>query len=263
MRDILSDLEAGKQLSDENPIVRAQKQMQAQLPKRFYEKAEVAETEGGFAVHLDGRAVKTPARKPLVLPTADAAKIVADEFAAQEQVVDPGKMPATRIVNTAIDGIAHDPQAVLEDILRFAGSDLVCYRAGTPQELVRRQTEGWDPLIDWAESLGARFALAEGVMHVEQSREALAAFGVHLAAYRDPVALACLHIMTTLTGSAIVALAVAKGEVSAERAWELAHIDEDWTVEQWGEDAEATVRRANREVGMMVAAKMLGALEQA
>ncbi|ENP35625.1 ATP12 family chaperone protein [Brucella abortus] len=260
MRDILSDLEAGKQLSDENPIVRAQKQMQAQLPKRFYEKAEVAESEGGFAVHLDGRPVKTPARNLLLLPTRAAAQIVADEFAAQEKLIDPGKMPATRLVNTAIDGIAQDPQAVFEDILRFAGTDMLCYRADSPQELVSRQTENWDPLIDRMESLGARFALAEGVIHVEQPREAIAAFSVHMAGFKDPLALAALHTMTTLMGSAIIALAVAKGEISAEKGWAIAHIDEDWTIEHWGSDAEAIERRKNREIEMMVAARLLEAI---
>lgn len=260
MRDILSDLEAGKQLSDENPIVRAQKQMLAQLPKRFYEKAEVAEVEGGFAVHLDGRPVKTPARSLLRLPTKAAAEIVADEFAAQEKVIDPGKMPATRLVNTAIDGIARDPQAVFEDILRFAGTDMLCYRADSPHELVSRQTQQWDPLIEWMEGLGARFSLAEGVTHIEQPREAITAFGVHLSAFKDPVALASLHTMTTLTGSAIIALAVAKGEVTAEQGWSLAHLDEDWTIEHWGSDAEAIERRRNREIEMMMAARMLAAL---
>jgi len=260
MRDTLSDLEAGKQLSDENPIIRAQKLMQAQLPKRFYERVDVAEVDGGFAVHLDGRPVKTPARSLLLLPTAAAAEIVADEFRAQEKVIDPGKMPATRLVNTAIDGIAQDPQAVLEDVLRFAGTDLLCYRADAPQELVSRQTAHWDPLIDWAETLGARFALAEGVMHVEQPREAITAFGIHLSAFNDPIALASLHTMTTLTGSAIIALAIAKDEVSAEDGWSLAHIDEDWTTEQWGEDAEAAARRKAREVEMMIAARILKAL---
>lgn len=234
--------------------------MQAQLPKRFYEKAEVAESEGGFAVHLDGRPVKTPARNLLLLPTRAAAQIVADEFAAQEKLIDPGKMPATRLVNTAIDGIAQDPQAVFEDILRFAGTDMLCYRADSPQELVSRQTENWDPLIDWMESLGARFALAEGVMHVEQPREAIAAFSVHMAGFKDPLALAALHTMTTLMGSAIIALAVAKGEISAEKGWAIAHIDEDWTIEHWGSDAEAIERRKNREIEMMVAARLLEAI---
>lgn len=260
MRDILSDLEAGKQLSDENPIVRAQKQMQAQLPKRFYEKAEVAEADGGFAVHLDGRPVRTPARSLLLLPTEQAAEIIAEEFRAQQKVIDPGTMPATRLVNTAIDGIAQDPQAVFEDILRFAGTDMICYRADSPKELVARQTERWDPLIDWMEGLGARFSLAEGVMHIEQPSEALTAFGIHLSAFQQPIALASLHTMTTLTGSAIIALAIAKSEITAEEGWLRAHVDEDWTIEQWGEDAEAAARRKIRENEMMVAARLLYAL---
>jgi chaperone required for assembly of F1-ATPase len=105
--------------------------------------------------------------QPAEVATKAAAEIVADEFAAQEKVIDPGKMPATRLVNTAIDGIAQDPQAVFEDILRFAGTDMLCYRADSPQELVSRQTQQWDPLIDWMEGLGARFSLAEGVTHIE------------------------------------------------------------------------------------------------
>lgn len=252
MRDDLNN-----NLSDESPVIRAQKLMQTPLPKRFYETVRVAEVEGGFAVHLDERPVKTPARNLLLLPTKAAAEILAQEFEAQEKVVDPAKMPATRLVNTAIDGIALDPQAVLEDVLRFAGTDLLCYRADTPQELVARQTERWDPLIDWAETLGARFALAEGVMHVEQPREALAAFGVHLSAFRDPIALACLHTMTTLTGSAIIALAIAKQHITADEGWTLAHIDEDWTIEQWGDDAEAANRRKTRHSEMMIAASLL------
>ncbi len=260
MRDKLSDVSAPIQTPDESPVIRAQKLMQTPLPKRFYTRVEVAEVEDGFAVHLDGRPVKTPARNLLVLPTSDAAQIVADEFRVQEEHVDPVKMPATRLVNTAIDGIALDPQAVLEDILRFAGTDLLCYRADTPQELVARQTAQWDPLIDWAETLGARFALAEGVMHVEQPREALTAFGVHLSEFREPIALACLHTMTTLTGSAIIALAIAKQEITADHGWSVAHIDEDWTTEQWGEDAEATARRKTRHAEMMVADRLLKVL---
>ncbi|MFC0245295.1 ATP12 family chaperone protein [Falsochrobactrum ovis] len=260
MRDIFNDLEAGKQLSDENPMVRAQKQMQASLPKRFYEKAEIAELDNGFTVQLDGRSVKTPARNLMLLPSAAAAEIVAEEFRAQKDVVDPAKMPATRLVNTAIDGIALDPQAVIEDILRFAGTDMICYRAESPKELVARQTERWDPLIDWMDSLGARFSLAEGVMHVEQPREAITAFGAQLSSFKHPIALAALHTMTTLSGSAIIALAVAKNEISAEEGWSRAHIDEDWTIEHWGEDAEANARRAFRKQEMMISDRLLKAI---
>ncbi|SDN77057.1 ATP12 family protein [Phyllobacterium sp. OV277] len=261
MRNDLFNLDTQDGLSDPDPVRRAQITSKLPLPKRFYKLAAVAEQDGLFAVELDGRAVKTPARQNLVLPTRDAAQLIADEFAAQEKEIDPAKMPATRLANTAIDGIVNDPQAVLEDVLRFASSDMLCYRAGSPERLVARQTELWDPIIDWAASeLGARFILAEGVMHAEQPREALAAFGVHLGQFKDAFAIAALHTITTLTGSAILAIAVAKGEISGDNAWNLAHVDEDWTIEQWGEDAEAAARRAIREREMNAAVKMLEAV---
>ncbi len=261
MRNDVFNLDTQDGLSDPDPVRRAQITSKLPLPKRFYKLAAVAEQDGLFAVELDGRAVKTPARQNLVLPTRDAAQLIADEFAAQEKEIDPARMPATRLANTAIDGIINDPQAVLEDVLRFASSDMLCYRAGSPERLVERHTELWDPIIDWAASeLGARFILAEGVMHVEQPREALAAFGVHLSQFKDAFAIAALHTITTLTGSAILALAIAKGEISGDDAWKLAHVDEDWTIEQWGEDAEAAARRAIREREMIAAVKMLEAV---
>ncbi|KXF77821.1 ATPase [Paramesorhizobium deserti] len=234
--------------------------MKTPLPKKFYETVTVAEGESGYSVHLDGKPVRTPGRRALILPTAAAAQIVADEFADQKDVIDPARMPATRLANTAIDGVAEEPQAVAEDLLRFAASDMLFYRAEGPEALVRRQTDRWDPLIDWASSaLGAHFILAEGVMHVAQPREAIAAFGVHISAIREPVALAALHTMTTLTGSAILALAIAKGEISVKEGWKLAHLDEDWTIEHWGEDAEAKALRDHREEEMMAAAAMFAA----
>lgn len=261
MRDELFKIDAGAELSHEDPVRRAQMASKLPLPKRFYTTAAVAERDGTYVVELDGRGVKTPARQILALPTHAAAALIADEFSAQEKEIDPARMPATRLANTAIDGIAHDPQAVLEDILRFASSDMLCYRADAPERLVQRQTELWDPLIDWAaRTLGARFVLAEGVMHVEQPRETLGAINAHLSSFSDPFAIAALHTMTTLTGSAILALAVAKGEVTSEDAWKLAHLDEDWTAEQWGEDAEAMARRANRQLEMTAAVKMLHAV---
>lgn len=261
MRNDLFNMDTKDGLSDPDPVRRAQIQSKLPLPKRFYKQAAVAEHDGAFAVELDGRVVKTPARQNLSLPTRAAAQLIADEFSAQDKEIDPARMPATRLANTAIDGIVNDPQAVLEDVLRFASSDMLCYRAGSPERLVNRQTELWDPVINWAAShLGARFALAEGVMHVEQPREALGAFSAHLGAFTDPFAIASLHTITTLTGSAILALAVAKGEVSGAEAWELAHVDEDWTIEHWGEDAEAAARRAMREREMIAAVKMLEAV---
>lgn len=245
MRDILSDLAQGQ--SDPDPIKRAQKQMQKPLPKRFYEKAEAEETEGGYRILLDGKPVRTPARNLLALRTRPLADAVAAEWQAQAKEIDPDTMPLTRLANTALDGVASEMDAVAEDVLRYAGTDLLCYRAGEPERLVARQSEAWDPLIDWAaSSLGARFVLAEGVMHVTQPREAIAAFGVHVQAFTDPLALAALHVATNLTGSALIAMAVAKGEISAEEAWAAAHVDEDWNEELWGEDYEATKRRRLR-----------------
>ncbi len=262
MRDILNDLEAGRALSDPDPIRRAQIQMRTPLPKRFYREVGVAEGEGGFVVHLDGKAVKTPGKALLVLPTESAAQLVAKEFAAQGETLDLASMPVYRLANTAIDGVSNDPQAVIEDILRFSSSDLLCYRAEGPDTLVRRQNEAWDPVLDWARAtLGARLLLAEGVIHVEQPREAVAAIGVHLNQRAEPLRLAALHVMTTLTGSALLALSVDFGELDAETAWNAAHVDEDFQAEQWGQDSEALARRAHRKRDMMAAAALIEAIK--
>jgi len=246
MRDILNDLE-GSFLSDPDPVKRAQIQMRRPLPKRFYTSVTVAPVEGGYGVHLDGRPVRSPGRGPVAVRTETAARLIADEFDAQEAEINPVRMPVLRLVNTVIDGVALDPDAVAEDMLRYASTDLLCYRADSPEKLVELQARAWDPIIDWARSrLGARLFLAEGVMHVEQPREAIASIGVHLRLDPDPFRLGCLHVMTTLTGSALLALAVDLGEIDAETAWKLAHVDEDWTISQWGEDAEAAAARANR-----------------
>jgi chaperone required for assembly of F1-ATPase len=261
MRDILNDLEAGPVLSDPDPVRRAQLQMRNPKPKRFYKDVTVAEGGGGFTVQLDGRPVKTPGKALLVLPTEAAAGLVAKEFAAQGETLDLASMPVYRLVNTAIDGVANDTQAVVEDILRFSSSDLLCYRADGPETLVRRQNEAWDPVLDWARAaLGARFLLAEGVIHVEQPREAIAAIGVHVNQRAEPLRLAALHVMTSLTGSALLALAVDSGELDAEIAWKAAHVDEDFQAEHWGHDAEALARRANRKRDMMAAAELIEAI---
>jgi len=262
MRDILNDLEAGKHLSDPDPVRRAQIQMQTSLPKRFYKAVSVAPVEEGFAVHLDGRPVRTPGKALLALPTEKSAALVVGEFDAQKESIDPVTMPVMRLANTAIDGVACDPQAVLEDILRFASSDLLCYRADGPQGLVDRQNELWDPVIDWARSaLGARFHLAEGIIHVEQPRETIALLGQHLAQRNEPLRLAAIHVMTSLTGSALLALGVDFGELDGETAWLAAHVDEDWQIEHWGQDAEAMARRSFRKRDMMAAVSLLEALK--
>lgn len=261
MRDLLNDLETKDYLSDPDPIRRAQSQLKRQLPKRFYKQAEVAPLAEGFAIHLDGKPVRTPTRALLVLPTKASAELVAAEFAAQGEQIDAMTMPVMRLANTAIDGVATDPQAVIEDILRFASSDMLCYRASSPEVLVVRQADAWDGVLDWARaSLGARFLLAEGVMHVEQPREAIGAVGIHVSQRSEPMRLAALHLMTSLTGSALLALAVDSGELDLETAWTAAHVDEDWQIEQWGQDAEALARRNSRKRDMAAAVHLIEAL---
>ncbi|MBO0902496.1 ATP12 family chaperone protein [Jiella sonneratiae] len=229
-----------------------------ELPKRFYKEVTLAETPAGFAVELDGRPVRTPARHPLAVRQAHVAEALVEEWAAQGDRIDPATMPLTRLVNTTIDGILADPEPVRDDIARFAETDLLFYRAGEPDRLVTRQRERWDPLLDWAEGrFGARFVLAQGVMHVAQPEASLQAIRDHLARIRDGYAVAALHQVTTLTGSALIALAVADGRLDVEEAWALAHLDEDWNVEQWGRDAEAEQRRALRFREMAAAALLL------
>ena len=217
MREILNDLEAGRQLSDPDPVRRAQNQMKTPAAKRFYKAVTVEREADGFSVRLDGKPVKTPSGKHgRAADRERRPRLVADEFAAQGDRIDPLTMPVTRLVNTAIDGVATDPQAVLEDILRFSSSDLVCYRAEGPEALVARQAEAWDPILDWARSaLGARFFLAEGVMHVEQPRETIGAIGIHLRQRDDIFRLAALHVITAITGSALLALAFEAGAIDS------------------------------------------------
>ena len=259
MRDFLNDIH--EHLSDPDPVRRAQIQMKAPLPKRFYKEVAVGEDAGRFTITLDGRTVKTPAKRPLSLPTRAAADLVAAEWREQAEVIDPARMPVTRLANSALDGVANELDAVLADIVKYAGTDLLCYRAGSPQSLVEAQAAKWDPVLYWAaDALGARFILAEGVIHREQPAAAIAAFAGALGKYREPLAVAALHTITTLTGSALLALAVAEGRFSAEEAWTAAHADEDWNIEQWGSDAEAEARRAHRWRDMKASTDLLDAL---
>ena len=225
------------------------------LPRRFYKSAAVAPSKEGYAVRLDGRPVRTPKKHVLALPTAPLADAIAAEWNAQGERVDPDAMPLTKLANTALDGVVPHRAAVAADIVAYAGSDLLCYRAAAPEPLARRQHAAWDPVLSWAEAdLGAHFALGEGVMPVTQSPAALA----RIAAVVDrfgPLQLAALHVMTTLTGSALLALAHALGRLTVEQAWAAAHVDEDWQVSQWGEDAEAAVRQRRRFAEMRAASE--------
>ncbi len=260
MPDIRDDLSAA--LSDPDPVRRAQIQMHKPLPKRFYTTVSIGTAEdSSHTVLLDGRTVRTPAKQPLTVPTQAVAELLAAEWDAQKENIDPATMPVTRLANTAIDGVSKDIRAVFDDILNFAGTDLLCYRASEPEGLVARQSERWDPVITWAaDKLGARFILAEGVVHQVQPRAAITGVAEALRAYATPLGLACLHTITTLTGSALLAIAFAEKQLTAEEAWTLAHLDEDWQIEHWGTDDEAFQRSENRWREMQAATATLNAL---
>jgi chaperone required for assembly of F1-ATPase len=230
------------------------------LPKRFYKDVAVKDKGAGAALLLDGKPVRTPAKKKLVLPGRALAEAVAEEWRAQGERIDPLTMPLTKLANSAIDGVAGREPAVTDDIMNHAASDLLCYRAPGPQALVDAQAKHWDPVLAWAkEALGAPLVLGEGVVHVAQPQASLDRLRESLAG-RDPFTLAALHVMTSLTGSALLALAVAMGRLSPEEAWAAAHVDEDWQISQWGEDAEAAERRANCRRDFAAAARTLGLL---
>lgn len=230
----------------------------APLPKRFYT-AVVAEpvAEGGARILLDGRAAKTPKRNELRLPALALAKSVAGEWAAQGERIDPARMPLTRLANTALDGVTGRENDVRADIVRYAGSDLLCYRAERPDGLVRRQAAAWDPVLAWARDChDIDLAVGCGIGHVPQPVESLARLG-RLLAPLDRFRLTALHVMTTLTGSALLACSVLERRFASEQAWAAAHIDEDWQMAQWGADAEAQARRERRWQEMAAAARML------
>lgn len=227
------------------------------LPRRFYAAAGLAGENGLFRLTLDGRPANTPARNPLALPNETLARAIAGEWQAQVEVIDPARMPLTRLANTAIDGVAPRREAVIEDLSAYAGTDLLAYRAGDPERLVAAQSAAWDPVLDWArDALGARFILGEGVMHVMQPDATVAALRRAIAETEGPFRLAALHTMTTLTGSLLLALAVLHGHLTPDEAWAAAHVDETYQAGVWGEDAEAQVRHALRKAEFEAAARL-------
>jgi len=253
--------------ADRDPLRSVQKDLKRTLPKRFYKEATSALRDGAYAILLDGRPVRTPAGGSLALPMQAAAQLVAAEWAAQGEFIDPSSMPVTRLVNSALDGVARDLGGVAADMVKYAGSDLVCYRAGEPAGLVAAQAQAWDPVLTFArEKLGARFILAEGVMFATQPDHAIAAFARAVDAYAQApdaaLRIAALHSLTTLTGSALIAMMVARGAMTIDEAWAAAYVDEDWQMRRWGEDTEALAKRAQRFVDMRAATDLWAALSQ-
>ena len=259
MREIFTEIFENE---PRDPMAAARRGMRPVLRKRFYQGAGVEQSEDRFAVLLDGKPVLTPARKPLTAPTAPLARLIAEEWDAQAKEIDPARMPLTRLANAVIDAVAEAADAVAAEVARYLGCDLACYRAETPEELVAAQAAAFDPVLAWArEGLGARFVTVAGVMHAPQPPEAIAA--ARAAIPRDPSnvkeiwRLGAVSSATALTGSALLALMLARGAREAAAAWRIAHVDEDWQMSQWGRDEIALARRAFRKTEFDAAAAVL------
>ena len=224
--------------------------------KRFYKEVTVADG----AILLDGKPVKTPARAELRLPTPALAEAVAAEWRAQEEEIDPRTMRLTGLSNAAIDRVASDIAAFLRPLAAYAESDLLCYRADAPAELVARQAEAWDPLLEWARRrFDVHFTVTSGIVHAPQPGATIARLGEALAVY-DAFHLAGLAPIITIGGSLVTALALAEEEVGPDSAFDLTHLDELWQARRWGEDKLALEARASRKRDFMAAAELLSLL---
>lgn len=213
------------------------------MTKRFYKTAATAETPEGFTVELDGRAVKTPAGRALALPSRALAEAIAAEWDAQGDEIEPKSMHLMPLAGTAIDRVRDIRADMVEGLLKYAETDLLCHRAGHPQDLAERQRKAWQPLLDWAaDELGARLTPTEGILAVEQDAAAVSALKKVLDA-QDEWTLTALGDLVGITGSLVVGLAMLKGRLDAGLAFDVMNVDEDHQRELWGEDAYATKRR--------------------
>ena len=257
MRELFDEAAGRSPLDPQEAVRRATR---APLRKRFYTDVGVNEIDGGFSVTLDGRPIKTPSGKVLAVPNRAIAEAIAAEWAAQQEHIEPLTMPLTRFANSVVEGVVDRVGAVADDVANYLGTDLLFYRAGHPEALVAREAAHWDPIVFWAaEMLGAHFMLSEGVVHVRQPDQAIAA--ARAAFPGDPWEVAALHVVTTLTGSALLALALAHGVRDPDQIWAAAHVDEDWNIEKWGIDEEVAHRRAAREVDFRAATQILKSLK--
>ena len=207
--------------------------------KRFWTDADVAPVDAGFEVHLDGRQVKTPLKNVLCVPSRPLAEAIADEWRAQSDEIDPLSMPATRYANAAIEKVALQRADVADMLASYGETDLLCYRALQPDELIARQAAAWDPMLDWADqTFSARLNVGNGVMFVEQDPAALAnlSAAVHALSVFE---VAALHDLVCISGSLILGLAAARGSYPLDTLWTRSRIDEEWQIEQWGRDEEA------------------------
>lgn len=226
-------------------------------PKRFWTTAATVARDGGHGILLDDRAVRTPGRRELLVPTEALATAIAAEWNAQGDVLVPASMPMTRMANTAIDRVADRHAEVAAYVAGYGATDLLCYRAEGPGQLAARQAAAWDPLLDWtADAFGARLFPTEGVMPIAQQPVALARLQRAVADF-DAFGLTGLHDLVTLSGSLVLGLAVARGHLGPEDAWERSRIEEDWQIEQWGHDEEADIAAGNRRDAFLAADRFI------
>jgi chaperone required for assembly of F1-ATPase len=225
--------------------------------KRFWKEAQVTDhAEGGFAVLLDGRSIKTPAKRSLILPTRAMAQAVALEWDAQEGEIKPETMPVTKTANAALDKVLIQHGEVADMLAAYGDSDLLCYRADTPEELVARQEAQWDPILDWAaETLGARLEPRTGVIHKPQDEHALAALSARTHAL-DAFKLAAFHDLVSLSGSLVLGFAAIEKLHDIEALWDISRLDEIWQIEQWGVDDEAEALTSLKKSSFLHAERM-------
>lgn len=230
--------------------------------KRFYKQVSVAAAEGGFQIHLDGRPVRTPAKHLLTIPSIALAEAIAAEWDAQAENIEPANMPLTRHANTVLDRVAAHRDAVVTEIARFGESDVICYRADWPTDLAAAQSAAWDPFVAWARTrYDVSLACTQGIIHTPQSADAITRLHHAVDAMSD-WQLAPLHTITTITGSLVIALAVAEGQASKEEAWQAGQLDELFQIEKWGDDPLAAKARAARQTDLEAAARFLELLKQ-
>lgn len=223
--------------------------------KVFWKEVSVTETPEGFAIALDGRAIKTPAKASLALPTRDMAELIAAEWSAQQDEIRPESMPATRAANAAIDKVRVQFDEVAALIAAYGETDLLCYRAEGPEELVARQRAHWDPLLEWsAGRYGVQWSITQGIMPTDQSSETLERLAAEVSRF-TPFQLTAFHDLVAMSGSLVIGLAVTEGVQAPEALWQVSRIDEDWQIEQWGEDEEATAQAAHKRAAFLDAAR--------
>jgi len=229
--------------------------------KRFWKEVAAVRENGGWAIQIDGRPVRTPARAPLVVPTEALAAAIADEWRSVEGEIDPRAMPLTGLANAAIDRVAPELKAFAGGLARYAEADLACYRSEWPPELVERQTTGWDSLLSWARRrYDVDFSTTSGLMHVPQPQATVEQLS-HAVGSLDAFRLAGLSPLVSIGGSLLAALAVLEKAMSPEEALQAVSIDDRWQLEQWGKDAEAKTALENRRRDFLAAARFLELLD--